>query len=174
MTADPAKMAAKLLADHTPGRLPVPVEDIAKALKVEVLTNRHDGPESSFALRDEDKLYVGININTSKRRQRVATAHALGHLLMHERVIIVCNAVRLARPGIPSRGSDEEEVQANAFAMALLIPAEAVAAVFAARDDGRAGALFPRDKVVDELAKQFDVGSEFVCYRLVSLGLLAS
>lgn len=171
---DPAKLAAKLLADHAPGKFPVPVEDIAKALKVEVLTSRHDGPESSFALRDEAKLYVGININTSKRRQRVATAHALGHLLMHERPIIVCNAVRLARPGIPSRGSGEEEAEANAFATALLLPPEAVAAVFAARDDKQTEALFPRDKVVDELAKQFDVGGEFMCYRLVSLGLLAS
>lgn len=171
---DPEKMAAKLLADHAPGKFPVPVEDIAKALKVEVVAKRHDGPESSFALRNEESLIVGINSNTSSRRQRVATAHALGHMLMHSRIIIVCNAVRVPRQGVTSRGSDKEEAEANAFAAALLLPPEAVAAVFAARDDKQTEALFPRDKVVDELAKQFDVGSEFMCYRLVSLGLLAS
>ena len=171
--ADPEKLAAKLLADHAPGRFPVPVNEIAAALKVQILKKRHDGPESSFALRDAGRLYVGLNINTSSRRQRVATAHALGHLLMHDRPIIVCNAVRMTRTDIASVGSGEEEAQANAFAAELLIPPEVVMAVFAARD-GQDDAPFPRDEVVAELAKQFDVGSEFMCYRLVGLGLLAS
>ena len=171
--ADPAKLAAKLLADYAPGKFPVPVEDIAHALKVEIVRKRHDGPESSFTLRDGAKLILGLNNNTSSRRQRVAIGHALGHLLMHGKTIIVCNAVRLARPGIASRGSDEEEAQANAFAADMLMPPKVVAAVFATRD-GQAEALFPRDEVVAELAKKFDVSSEFMCYRLVSPGLLAS
>jgi Zn-dependent peptidase ImmA (M78 family) len=172
-TVTPEDRAAALLAGHNPGgAIPVPVEVIARALNIEIVRKRHDGPESSFALRDGTKLMLGLNNNTSSRRQRVAVAHALGHLLLHDRPIIVCNAVRLTRD-LPSVGSIQEEAQANAFAIELLMPREAVLAEFAGRSDG-SEEPFPRDEAVAEMAKRFDVGSEFMCCRLVNLGLLAS
>lgn len=172
----PEAHAARLLARHGVTAAPVPVEKIVQAEKVTVGSQRHKGPEWGFTLRDQGETMIGVNINTSKWRQRGSVAHSLGHVLMHEGPkLIVCHAVRLRTRGLELSATDVQEAEASAFAAALLMPPEAFALAvdeFAGgRPEGESPA--PRAELTDWLAKRFAVSPEGAVFRLVSLGLLA-
>jgi Zn-dependent peptidase ImmA (M78 family) len=67
-----------------------------------------------------------------------------------------------------SAGTDQEEIQANAFAAELLMPKDLV--MRAVTETG----LGPDDSVdvlVDSLAEQFGVSRQAMDYRLVNLGI---
>jgi Zn-dependent peptidase ImmA (M78 family) len=173
----PEKYAQALREEYPPVVIPVPVEDIAKQEGFQVVRHRHQGPESAFALINEGTRIIGVNTNTSSRRQRTAIAHAFGHMLLHGRPIICCYAVRTyTQKDARGVGSEQEEAEANAFALELLIPAADVAQAFAAfmKDTGKDAALFPRDEAIVALSRQFSVSNEFMSARLVTLGLLGS
>lgn len=98
----PEGRAAALLLKHGVTSVPVPVEDIAASEGFKIGRDRYDGPEYGFTLRDGSDLIIGVNTNTSPRRQRCAVAHCLGHGLMHQAVILVCRTVRTGVPDAPS------------------------------------------------------------------------
>lgn len=176
MTLSPQQRAGELLRRHAVTRAPVPVEDIARAEGASLGFKRHDGPEYGFVYRDpKARPVIGVNSATSAVRQREAVAHCLGHLLMHAGALIVCHGARLGTRGLPAAASDAQEAEANAFAMALLMPA---ALVIAAVDDFAAGrpqgeSPVPRDELAAAMARAFGTGGEAATCRLVTLGLLA-
>ena len=171
----PEGHAAEVLARYEVTSVPVPVDDIVHALKFSVGTQRHKGPEWGFVLRAEPRDIIGVNINTSRWRQRGSLAHSLGHALMHEGDLIVCHAVRLRTRGLPKAATDAEEAEASAFAVALLMSPEAFAAAVDEFATGRPEGENPppRDELIDWLAKKFGASPEAVVFRLVSFGLLA-
>jgi Zn-dependent peptidase ImmA (M78 family) len=139
------------------------------------LRHRFDGPESGFALRDNDRRYIGVNTQTSRRRQRFTIAHELGHLLLHKgKQIIVDQAVLRVdlRNDLSSMGTDLEEIGANTFAAALLMPEPIVARHV--DDFIRADGDIAREDLITELARTFDVSAEAVGYRLINLGILTA
>lgn len=116
---------------------------------------------------------LGINSNTSPRRQRTATAHALGHAVLHNRPIIVCRTIHCyEREMGKAVGSDREEAEANAFTAGLLLPPDEVMAAHRTLMK-RPGGKGARDDLVAALARKFDVSDEFLCFRLVALGVLS-
>jgi Zn-dependent peptidase ImmA (M78 family) len=177
MSDTPAGHAARLLAKYAPEGPVVPVEQIAASEGIEVIPKPHDGIEASFALQSGGRKIIGINSRTGRQRRHVACGHALGHMIMHSRPIIVCCTVRLGeRKDIQATGSDQEEAEAHAFAAGLLMPAAAVLAVIdelAAAIDGRAAA-FPRAELVDAVARRFCVSRDFAFFRLGGLGILGT
>lgn len=173
---DRARSAARqIVRDLNIAHPPVDVEAIAAGRGIEILRHRFDGPESGFALRDGSRWYIGINTQTSRRRQRFTAAHELGHLILHEgKELIVDQAVLRVdlRNDISSMGTDSEEVEANTFAAALLMPERIV--LGSAADLIHANGGISRDALISELAKIFDVSSEAMGYRLISLGILTA
>ncbi len=172
----PEARAAALLLKHGVTTAPVPVEKVIRAEKFMIGWQRHKGPEWGFALREPGETTIGVNINTSKWRQRGSMAHSLGHVLMHEGpAIIVCHAARLRTRGLPLSATDEQEAEASAFAVALLMPPQAFTAAVDEFAEGQpeGESPVPRDELVDWLAKKFAVSPEAAVFRLVSLGLLA-
>jgi Zn-dependent peptidase ImmA (M78 family) len=154
---------------------PVDIEAIATGQGIEILRHRFDGPESGFALRDGSQRYIGLNTQTSRRRQRFTAAHELGHLILHEgKELIVDQAVLRVdlRNHVSSMGTDAEEVEANTFAAALLMPERMVlnhvAELIHANGD------ISRDDLISDLARIFDVSAEAMGYRLISLGILTA
>jgi hypothetical protein len=95
MSDTPAGHAARLLAKYAPEGPVVPVEQIAASEGIEVIPKPHDGIEASFALQSGGRKIIGINSRTGRQRRHVACGHALGHMIMHSRPIIVCCTVRL-------------------------------------------------------------------------------
>lgn len=167
--------ARQLIADYDISRPPVHVEPIAEAYGFEIARHRFDGPESGFALRDGRRSIIGVNIQTSRRRQRFTIAHELGHLLMHEgRPLTVDQAVLRVdlRNEVSSMATDLQEIEANTFAASLLMPEEIVldhATILL-----RTSSDISRDDLITKLARTFDVSVEAMGYRLISLGILTA
>jgi Zn-dependent peptidase ImmA (M78 family) len=167
--------ALELLSDYQITEPPVHVEQLSEALGAEIARHRFEGPESGFALRDGPRWIIGVNIQTSRRRQRFTIAHELGHLLLHEgRPLTVDQAVLRIdlRNDISSMATDDQEIQANTFAAALLMPEEIV--MDYATNTVRLNGEITRDDLISELARKFDVSSEAMGYRLINLGILTA
>lgn len=173
---DRAREAAReIIRGHGINKPPVHVEDIARVHAIEILRHRFEGPESGFALRDNNRCYIGVNTQTSRRRQRFTIAHELGHLLLHEgKQIIVDQAVLRVdlRNHVSSMGTDVEEIEANTFAATLLMPERIVFPYVT--DLIKTNGDITREDLIAELARTFDVSAEAMGYRLINIGILTA
>src|SRR5947199_7758504 len=123
-SAKAERLALALITEHGIVSPPVPIEEIAVARGALVARNYVPGYESGFALREGSRWIIGVNTATSPRRQRFTIAHELGHLLMHEgKPLITDYSVRINnRDPVSSMGTEPQEIEANAFAAAILMP----------------------------------------------------
>jgi Zn-dependent peptidase ImmA (M78 family) len=167
--------ARKIIREHGISQAPINIESIVRTHEIEILRHRFEGPESGFALRNNNRWYIGVNTQTSRRRQRFTMAHELGHLLLHEgKNIIVDQAVLRIdlRNNLSSMGTDIEEIEANTFAAALLMPERIVfpyvTSLIQANGD------ITREDLIAELARTFDVSAEAMGYRLINIGILTA
>lgn len=170
MKTDPERSARDLLTRHAIiGAPPVPVEDIARAEGIQIARASSAGHELGFLLHEGDRRILGLNSRRSARRQRQVIAHELGHWKLHGgRQLLVDHDVRPANAdSVSSIASVTEEAEANAFAGELLMPADMLRAAVS-RELGRVSA---RDDLVVKLAAEFDVGTQAVTWRLLSLGV---
>lgn len=163
--------AVWLLAKHDIDSSPIPVEKLAELEGVQVVRTRSRGTEAGFALRDEGRRIIGVNLANPPLRQRFTIAHELGHLMLHPgKPLIVDPSVRInKRNEISSLGTDFEEIQANAFAVELLMPRGLIAAAVA-RSAARTGS---HSETITDLARDFEVSQEAMSYRLINLGFLS-
>jgi Zn-dependent peptidase ImmA (M78 family) len=170
--------AAALLRKYGIDKPSVPVEDIAAGEGALIVRNHFDGTESGFTLRDGRRIIIGINTRTSRKRQRFSIAHEIGHVLLHPlSPLIVDHAVRIDwRDDVSALGTDAQEIEANAFGAALLMPKgmviQAVKECVARLKDVNAAPS--RDELVSELAKSFDVSNDAMGFRLINLGIFAA
>jgi Zn-dependent peptidase ImmA (M78 family) len=168
-------MARQLIIEYQITQAPTAVEAIAESLGFQIARHRFDGPESGFALHDGNHSIIGVNIQTSRRRQRFTIAHELGHLLMHEgRPLTIDQAVLRIdlRNDVSSMATDLQEIEANTFAATLLMPDEVVMdyATILLQSNGEVS----RDDLIAQLARTFDVSIEAMGYRLISVGILTA
>jgi Zn-dependent peptidase ImmA (M78 family) len=103
-------------------------------------------------------------------RQRFTIAHELGHRALHPgRELILDVPVRVnVREKASSMASDIEEIEANAFAAALLMPQQMI------RDQVNRlppGKRREPESTAVALAKIFKVSASALSFRLISLGL---
>jgi Zn-dependent peptidase ImmA (M78 family) len=168
----PHVQALDMLNRHMILGPPVPVEELAKLEGAEIVRVKAKGGESGFTLRANEAVIIGVNSGTSRRRQRFTIAHELGHLAMHEgRPLIVDHSIRVNyRTDVRSMATNEEEIQANAFAAALLMPDEwvrGVAEKILSRPQSR-------EELITSLVREFDVSPEAMGFRLINLGVLSA
>jgi len=160
-----------LFGDATP---PVPVEAIIRHLGATIVRQRMDHDVSGMIFRQDGRVTIGINSSHHPRRQRFTAAHEVGHLRLHPgQPLLVDSTVRVNfRDSVSSQASDGQEIEANAFAAALLMPPAAVHE-HVARLQAQA-AYRSREKLVAELARNFEVSTEAMGYRLLNLGITNS
>lgn len=149
----------------------VPVENIANTLGIQVVRSAADWNQSGFLLRDSGLSIIGLNSRNAPVRQRFTIAHELGHFYLHEgkTLIVDQSAVINKRDQLASEGSNDEEIEANAFAASILMP-EKMVRDFAGRELKQNPAT--REDFVGNLAKTFDVSAEAMSIRLSNLGIL--
>ncbi len=150
------------------GGLPVDVGRIAEHLGAQVVEERLDRDLSGLLYRDGDQVVIGVNNGHAARRRRFTVAHEIGHLVLHKGRPLVLDHVRVNfRNATSSTATDHEEIQANAFAAELLMPAaQVLASAKAALEGGRASDA----ALVRDLADGFEVSEQAMEYRLVNLG----
>jgi len=155
------------------GQLPIPVERIAADCGCQIARNQDaTSAITSFAVVSAAKdRVIGLNTGQGVRSQRFAVAHALAHHVMHDREITVCRRIRaLHREPETVEAGFDAELQANVFALELLLP---TAAVMGAARSHLAGQRDPvREELVKHLAWLFNAPSVAVGARLVDLAIL--
>jgi Zn-dependent peptidase ImmA (M78 family) len=119
--------------------------------------------------REGERVVIGVNSVHAKTRQRFSIAHEIGHLLLHKgRPMFIDRDGRLnRRDEVSTFGTDVEEIEANSFAAALLMPRHLLAEAVS-RLHNNSQAVSP-----EVLAKRFDVSVQAMQYRLINLGLIA-
>jgi Zn-dependent peptidase ImmA (M78 family) len=156
---------------------PIPVDDIADLVGALIVRNNFDGTESGFTLREGNRIIIGVNTRTSRKRQRFTIAHEIGHVILHQNPLIVDHSVRMDwRDDVSSLGTEKQEIEANAFGASLLMPQDMVIArakEYSSRAPRSVAGTSWRERLISELAREFDVSTEAMGFRLIRLGVLA-
>lgn len=168
---DAEHAAARVLRDsgHL-GEVPTPIEAVAAKRGAQIVRERLDRDVSGLLFRDDDSIMIGVNDLHAPRRQRFTIAHEVGHLEMHKGRPLVLDHVRInMRDATSSTATDVEEIEANQFAAAILMPSDLVIreAKRLLRDDPTATDA----SIVPLLAHGFEVSEQAMEIRLVNLGL---
>ena len=173
MTTVGEARATRFLDDAGIRQAPVDVEELARMSGADVRYRTFDGDISGLLLRDDDgSVVIGVHAGHAKTRQRFTIAHELGHHLMHKgRPVIVEHLHRSARINYRDRrsamASDREEIEANQFAAALLMPRPLLEEAFERRAGHR-----DTDATIESLARDFRVSPAAMRFRLVNLALI--
>ncbi|MEI8407032.1 MULTISPECIES: ImmA/IrrE family metallo-endopeptidase [unclassified Kribbella] len=160
----------KVFEIHQP---PVPVEHIASANGIQIVRSAAEWSESGFLLRDATRMIIGVNSRNSPKRQRFTIAHELGHWRLHTgRPLIIDQSVMInKRDDISSQATSLEEIEANQFAAELLMP-RAILPRFVGQhlETG----INSREELISALARDFDVSSDAMGWRLINIGILSN
>lgn len=160
--ADAKRVADRIFQTYGGGTLPVDLERIAQALKLRVHHEPAPADLSGALVVKGGNAHVFVNSTHARVRQRFTLGHEIGHYLLH-----YSDGDIFKRDERSSRGTHPEEVQANAFAAALLMPESEVRKLAEGED------LSPLDEErIDVLANQFDVSTQAMSIRLQELRLL--
>lgn len=151
---------------------PVDPAMIARSLGIVVREEPFDGDLSGVLMRTPDQVFICANVAHHPNRKRFTIAHELGHFALgHKGDMFVDEMVFNKRDGRSSIAIDPKEIEANAFAAALLMPRSLVL------DELRRLRSMKRaddaDAVATELASIFQVSVAAMNFRLANLGLIA-
>jgi Zn-dependent peptidase ImmA (M78 family) len=163
--------AQRLLAEANIDAAPIDVMLLAKLAGAEVVRHQFDdGDISGMLYRDDTQTVIGINSSHSLTRQRSTVAHELGHLKLHPgRSLILDAPARVNfRDPTASLATDREEIEANAFAAAILMPERLV--LESVSQLLTAGQHTPK-KLALLLAEEYAVSTAAMGYRLINLGI---
>lgn len=168
--ADAARERARsLLEEHGVRAAPVPVERIIKNRNIALQYAPLDEDLSGMAYIKDGLAMIGINALHHPNRQRFSAAHELGHHILHvehiTNTVHVDNGNRaLFRNQVSSQGTDELEIQANAFAAELLMPITLISDAL-----GDKGIDLDDEQQVEALARKFRVSTTAMSNRLALL-----
>ena len=144
--------------------VPVQVEKIAAHFGITISYDLGDDI-SGLLICKKDVTVIGVNLKESVVRQRFTIAHELGHYTLHRgkaELFVDKDYIVMKRSG----EKDALELEANAFAAALLMPLELIESQLL-----NIPTLSTEEKI-KSLAKSFQVSTIAMTYRLSNLGLL--
>jgi Zn-dependent peptidase ImmA (M78 family) len=168
---DPETRAEETLVSQNIRSLPVPVEKVAKGLGAQVRFSPLDEELSGMIFVKEGVPIIGVNALHHPNRQRFTIAHEIGHLILHKAMITsevhVDKAFPiLMRDAVSATGTQKEEIDANRFASALLMPLTLLEQALAGKsidiDD---------EKSLEDLARKFKVSRQALEFRMRKLPL---
>jgi Zn-dependent peptidase ImmA (M78 family) len=158
---------------------PVRPEAIAHSLGAGYHLRRMENESSGLLVVNEKGANIAVNSTHASVRQRFTGAHELGHLQMHAKnggVFVDAKGLRrgrgeqqtFGRGPLASQGTDADEIEANAFASALLMPAKLVKE----RWSEATGGSFYDDSDIADMASHFEVSQTAMTFRLQALRLI--
>ena len=147
---------------------PVPVELVAKHLDIRIESADLGEDCSAVLVRNGNRAVIGVNKEHHPNRRRFSIAHEIAHFVLHEGDTYIDKGYRVHFRDLESgSGTKLEEMEANAFAAALLMPAKEVREAFKQQ---------PFDLTEDDslrmLANKFAVSTQAMTYRLMNLQLI--
>lgn len=163
-----AERAAQQLLAQVGAGVPIDVEAIAEYLNIKVRRREMEDAVSGLLLIKEGEAIIGVNALHPTTRQRFTLAHEIGHFVLHREgdSVFVDSSPVFFRDEESSEGTRLQEIEANAFASALLMPAQLLRAYTGegvdAHDEG----------TLRSLAWDFEVSVQALTIRLTRLGLI--
>lgn len=145
---------------------PVNVEALIKDMGI-TLEDTPLESMSGFAYQKDGNRVIGINKDDGPARKKFTMAHELGHMIVHTRddVTFDKNFVYF-RDSRSSTGLLPKEVEANAFAAELLMPAEKLTKQIVS--EGGIDLVNDEDKI-RTLADEYEVSFSAMAVRIDSL-----
>ena len=165
------EQATKLLEENDVRRAPVPVDAIARAMGLDVRYSPTTDDVSGALIRNGKSAVIAVNSAQHENRQRFTIAHEIGHFILHKRAQRHFDEdFRIDyRNSVSSEATERDEIQANIFAAALLMPEK-----FLRRDILRMEAdESDSDHVIQLLALRYKVSSRAMELRLLNLGFIS-
>ena len=146
---------------------PVPVDKLAERLGIKVIVAPLQSNVSGALINDGGKYYIAVNSTHHRNRQRFTIAHEIGHYSLEHGMgeHIDREFTVIMRDENSSTAEDANEIAANQFAAALLMPKD-----FMLREFVRLGSF--DDEAVTRLALRYQVSELALQLRLRNLGLL--
>lgn len=150
---------------------PVQVETIALNLNLTVTAYDLGNGVSGALVIEDNKGSIGYNPSHPKVRQRFTIAHELGHYNLHntsrgDKLFVDKDFIVKYRNAASYTSAElKQEQEANAFGAALLMPKDFVLAELAKDKYSELSEY----KLIEELAKVFDVSVPAMTYRLSDL-----
>lgn len=161
--------AAKLLEEAQIGTAPVDVARAAEVAGAIIAYQPLNSELSGVLVKEQDRVIIGVNSAHPKTRQRFTIAHELGHLVLKHKGEVFVDRTVLRRDGKSSQAVDKQEIEANGFAAALLMPQALVLERLEHRQNEKP-TIAPKE-LIELLAKDFGVSAEAMGYRLANLGI---
>jgi Zn-dependent peptidase ImmA (M78 family) len=169
------RLVQELLDANNVVRPAVPVDRIARALGIEIAHVPGQDELSGFLLRNTatKEAVIGVNEHHHTNRQRFTIAHELGHFLLHEGEPVHVDETESyrieKRSSRSSAGDDPMEIEANAFAAELLMPARFLRTDL---DERGSNVDLSDDAAVQAMASRYKVSVTAMTFRLANLGYL--
>jgi Zn-dependent peptidase ImmA (M78 family) len=166
---DIEKRAAALLEQHSHENPPIDVVRLCQQLGIEVIPEELDEEISGILLLQQQPV-IAVNRTHSRARQRFTIAHEIGHFVLHRTrkdAVFVDRAAMHFRNQVSSTGLDPNEVAANHFAAALLMPQRMLEEDLRSIDESIA------DVHVIQLAKKYGVSEQAMNIRLARLDFVS-
>ncbi|MEC7264684.1 MAG: ImmA/IrrE family metallo-endopeptidase [Bacteroidota bacterium] len=165
-TSNIEKRAEQILEENNCTSLPINVKGLVVNMGIKLEKINFDDDVSGLFVIKKDKPYICYNANQSKNRIRFTIAHELGHYLLHSKTIPLFidkqNKV-LYRDSKSSTGEISMEIEANAFAAALLMPEKLIQNELDKME-------VEEEDVIQYLADKFSVSPQAMSFRLSNLG----
>lgn len=161
--------AQNILRESDAYRVPIPLDLVFNHLGL-IAQARALADASGVLVVEGGRGVIGYNAMHSSVRQRFTMAHEIGHYVLHvkdKQPHLFIDRSVYRRDDESSTGSDHQEVEANKFAAALLMPAELVRS-----EVEKHGLDLDDEDDVGALAKRFNVSTAAMSFRLGNLGLL--
>lgn len=163
------KKAGDLLQEAGMAQAPVPVDEVARYLGIQVDEADLGEECSGMLVREEDYAVIGVNVNHHEHRKRFTIAHEIAHFMLHGGEAYIDRPLHIdLRAADSGSGTQQEETEANQFAAALLMPADQVRAAVAEQPFDPA-----QDDELPNLARRFKVSPQAMTTRLIHLGLIS-
>ena len=161
----------QLLESSGISRAPIPVEQIAKALMIEVKYSPGRPDVSGALVRDGKSAVIAVNSAQHENRQRFTIAHEIAHFLLHKGTNLHFDedfSVNY-RDALSSAAKDDLEIEANQFAASLLMPSH-----FIRKDMTRfiSDGSDPED-AIQSLSIKYKVSKRAMEFRLLNLGYIS-
>ena len=158
----------QLLAKAGVGTAPVSVEQVADYLGIKIEFADLGEDCSGVLVRNGNHAVIGVNGEHPFKRRRFTIAHEIAHFVLHEGDTYIDKGYRVHFRGLESgSGTKTEEMDANAFAAALLMPASWVRGAFKEQPFDLA-----EDDSLKMLAGKFKVSTQAMTYRLMKLRII--
>ncbi|WP_455233125.1 ImmA/IrrE family metallo-endopeptidase [Geopseudomonas aromaticivorans] len=150
-----ARVARQVTDIHWDGNLPVDLPAIAQGLNLRMQQDGSLAGGDACLVYDAERSTLRVNPVNSRQRQRFAIAHGLAHHCLG-------HPSHADAPDSFNMGADIASLEANLFALEVLMPELAVRQVIRQED------LYD----VSELAQRFGVSATAMHVRLQSLDLI--